>query len=167
MQKHINFFKKITFYTLFVIIVCIFPYFFGCSYGNLVSISEQIAIYQNMGFYKADCLKEIVSVDDIQININTLQNINDYLSDKNINSKVQDMVVLVKVKDKVLEGLLYIYFFENSQLSKAFFSHFSKDSKETFYLASNIVVQKGVSSLIGNQSLNHHYYINFCSGLKK
>lgn len=165
--NYCNMQKKYLFLTFFTIsdIFLVIIFFTGCTYGQIVNLSEQVAIYQNMGFYKYTN-NEHVNIENISININYLDDINQDLAVNNQDYSLQELTILIKPTEDKIEGLLFIYRFNNQDNANKFckFYHISANN---YYIISNYVIQKGLASNILSQAQNTYYFNNFYKSIKK
>ncbi len=141
----------------------------GCSYGCIVTLPEQIAIYQNMGFICVP-LTSNIDIDDNRLNLNNLEEINLHLQNNSVQSTVRSASVLYLQDAEFsgkLAGLLFIYYFETDDAANNFYQYFLANYLDSIYLYGCQVLQKGSSSLIVSNGQNTHYYLSFISGLKK
>ena len=149
------------------LIILLSLFLIGCNHKSIVSISEQIAIYQNLGFEYEELLDSTLSIGNNTININTTDEINTYLANQNINSSVQNLYCLYLFTDNSLQSLIYIYEFENNQAASNFISHFQEQFNNSIFLHRNYVIQKGITDSLQSGSQNYIYFKNFCKGIKK
>lgn len=140
--------------------------FYGCNYGGMVNLSEQIAIYQNMGFTKTQPSENIVNFGDITINVLTTKEINQRLKELNANTSVNNYIVLSLIKEDELCSLLYLYYFDNNTLATNFYNAFIS-IKEDLQIIDNTVLQKGHSPYLKSQAENLYYFLHFYNTLKK
>lgn len=138
----------------------------GCKYGAIVNLSEQIAIYQNMGFTKIEPTEELIKIDNIELSVNTKDQINAWLKINQVDANVNDFVVLGLVKDGLLDGLLYIYYLDSCIEAKNFYNTF-KSLQNNMRIIDSAVIQKGYSDKLASSATNHYYFLNFCKGIKK
>ena len=139
----------------------------GCSYGGIVTLSEQIAIYQNLGFIRVP-LAESLTIGEQTFKLNDMAAINNYLLEQNCDARLTEATVLYLPSEDAnkLEALLFIYYFATSKEAKVFFKCFATTWKENLHIYNNSVIQKGASKLIASSSANTEYFIKFVGGLK-
>lgn len=144
---------------LILILILITSLFSGCNY-NQVSLNEQIAIYQNLGFVKSSLQSEI-AIANTTIKCNTIEEVNNY----NESLKVTDAIILY-LADDTLMSIIFIYYFLNTKDSTNFYNFFYNSQKDNIYLYKKTVIQKGIDN-VSSTGLNTHYYTKFCNTLKK
>ena len=153
---------------LFVPILILFASLMcGCNYPSIISLPEQIAIYQNQGFILAP-LSQDITVGQNVVQINTIDNINSYLTKQGESCQVNNGIALyLPSEDKqTLKGLIYVYYFNSPQGAKAFYNFFKKTYDANLYLYKQAVIQKGENSLVISSANNTYYYSKFTSSLK-
>ena len=150
--------------TIIVILSCFLS---GCTHKGLVSITEQIAIYENIGFIKLTDPSEYITLDSISIKTPTKNEIINYCNINNINCEINNIFILYLQKNaKNIVSLLYIYSFSCAENAKTFYNHFNIYENNQIFLYNNYIIQKGINIFIENGATNYRYYIDFCSGLK-
>ena len=160
-----KFFKA--FIMIFILILSVCCWFSGCKYGSIVSIGEQIAIYQNKGFVKIEDPQTSTVVNNIELKINSKKQINDYFLINNIDCKIDTLCLIYLPKNaNCISSLIYIYTFTDHKTAQIFFSNFQPNFKNSMHLHNNYVIQKGISTHISNGAENYKYFIDFCNGLK-
>lgn len=154
---------------ILLVILSFIMFLYGCNYGGMVNFTEQVAIYQNIGFVKAEPTGEMVEINNLQISINTKEQINEWLNNHKINAKVTKLIVLALPSDNKedkLDALLYLYFFDSNSHAKNFYNSL-KELQSNLQVINNAVLQKGYSPYIDSSAVNHYYFINFYKGIKK
>lgn len=156
--------KKIL--SFFILVIACF--LCGCNYSGLATLPEQIAIYQNIGFSRQDLSGDII-IGEASAHINTTQAINGYLTSHNVKSQVVSGLALYLPNEEpqTLDGLIYIYYFENANSAKTFYNFFKTTLSTNIYLYNQAVIQKGVSPLVISSARNTYYYNKFIQSLKK
>ena len=164
----VNYFKSKLYVVLCGCFIFASCFFTACKYKGVANIQEQIAIYQNMGFTLKTNPLPNPTLQNITININSLEQLNQYLQNNNIDSKINTLFILYLQKNAdYIDCLIFIYGFLSDKNAILFYNHFNQASKNQLYLYNNYVIQKGISNYITNGATNYFYYNKFCTGLKQ
>ena len=147
-------------------IVINIPLLCSCKYKALATIDEQIAIYQNKGFIKITNPAPTINLQNCQLFINDKNSINNYLIATNIGCEISHIFMLyLQNNADFIDGLIYIYQFNDTKSAKTFYNHFYLLQKSNICLINNYVIQKGINYYINNGAINYKYFIDFCAGI--
>jgi hypothetical protein len=166
-KKHFMRAKMLIIFCIFCLLIFLNFSLLSCSAEGIVSVPEQIAIFENLGFIKLSDGEEIV-IDKITISPITLADINADLTKNNYAPSAKDLTILYLPGENSegLDCILGVYEFYDSTNAQTYYSLVTGERRAKIYLYKNYIVEQIDSEHIMSPTTAQNFYERFVAGLK-